>query len=174
MFFDELAELFNNIHIVPLIFIIVGTILLMLEMFVIPGFGAAGIFGILSFIAALISHLFITGSFAQFIMLFFILLLILVMFFIVLISSAKKGIISKTPFILEGSSVSDQYFEKAEKEIKGLLGKTGICISKIDPVGIILINGKEYEASTRSGVIDKDCEAKVVSVEKLKIFVERC
>lgn len=96
------------------------------------------------------------------------------MFFIVLISSAKRGIISKTPLVLEGSAVPNKYFEKAEKEINGLLGKTGVCISKIDPAGIMLINGKEYEVFTRKGVIDKDCEAKVVSVEKQKIYVERC
>lgn len=174
MFIDELTSLFTDVHILPLVLIIAGLALLILELFFIPGFGAFGILGLLSLVGALISHVVITNSVTQFFILFFILLVAVTILFSILVYSARKGLISHTPLILNGSSVSKEYFEKNEKEIKKLLGRTGVCISKIDPVGIILIDGKEYEATTRTGLIDKDDNARVISVDKGKIVIEKC
>lgn len=174
MFINELTALFTDIHVLPLVLIIAGLLLLVLELFFIPGFGAFGILGLLSLVGALISHVIITGSVTQFFILFFILLVAVALIFSILIYSARKGLISHSPLILNGTAVSKEYFEKAEKEIKKLLGKTGVCISRIDPVGVILVDGKEYEATSRTGLIDKDCNAKVVSVDKGKVVIEKC
>lgn len=173
MFIEELTSLFTDIQVLPLVLIIVGLLLLVLELFFIPGFGAFGILGLFSLVGALISHVVITGSVTQFFILFFLLLVAVTIIFSILIYSARKGIISHTPLILSGTAVSKEYFEKNAKEIKKLLGKSGVCISKIDPVGVILIDGKEYEATSRTGFIDKDSNAKVVSVDKGKIIIEK-
>lgn len=173
MFFDDFVALFTDIHIISLVLLIVGIILLALELFVIPGFGMTGVLGILSLIGSLGSHAYITGSFTQFVILLFIILVIIAILFMMLVFSAKRGWLSKTPLILGDTAVSKEYFENAEKEIQGLLGKSGVCLSKINPMGIILIDNKEYEASTRGGEIEKDCQIIVVSVDNSKIIVER-
>lgn len=173
MFFDEVVSLFTDIHILSIVLLVVGIVLLALELFVIPGFGVTGILGICCLVGALISHAYISGSLTQFFMLLFLTLVLLAILFGMFVVSVKKGWISKTPFILSGTAVSNEYFEKAEKEIQGLLGKTGVCISKINPTGIILIDGKEYEAFARGGVIEKDCQIVVSCVENSKIIVER-
>ena len=173
MFFDEIVSLFTDIHILSIVLLVIGIVLLALELFVIPGFGVTGILGICCLVGALITHAYISGSLTQFFMLLFLILILLAILFGIFILSAKKGWISRTPFILSGTAVSKEYFENAEKEIQELLGKTGVCLSKINPMGIILINGKEYEALARGGVIEKDCEIVVSSVENSKIIVER-
>lgn len=59
---------------------------------------------------------------------------------------------------------------ETEDEIK--VGDEGICISRLNPMGRVRVNGKSYEAYSRSAFVDENSRIKVVKVESNKLIVK--
>jgi membrane-bound serine protease (ClpP class) len=175
LYLDGLAD-----HWEILLFI-VGLILIALELFVIPGFGIAGISGIILVFGGL-----------------FLSLLRNVVFDFTYTSSGDLGqsllvVVGSISLVLLllfllGSKFFDTYFGRllvfshAENAEEGfsvdnfadadLTGKTGIAFTDLRPAGIVEINHERYDAYTRGEYINKGKKIKVVKAKGISLLVE--
>jgi len=142
---------------------IIGLVLILLEIFVIPGFGIAGISGIS---ALLISLFFAFPSRAV------ALNVLLAVVFLTIISGflmVKKFGTSRIWNKISLETDSKDYFSSSNK--KDYLNKNGLTITKLRPAGTIKINGDRVDAVSEGGFIDKDVNVKVISVSGSRVVV---
>ena len=163
---------------------IVGVILVVVEIFVIPGFGVAGISGIsLIFIGLVLSLInnvnfdfegveiatvgvavttVVLGVFGGFILSLYL---------------GNKIFASKTGMFRNMSLKSVQNvndgFVCIETGMFALKGKTGVSKSVLRPAGKVLIEGEVFDAVANSGFIDKDVNIIVTKVEATQLYVDR-
>lgn len=57
------------------------------------------------------------------------------------------------------------------KSLRDLVGKPGVCLTPLRPVGTCEINGQRVQCVAESGLIEKDREISVISVEGLRVVV---
>ena len=146
-----------------ILFLVLGFILLLIELFIIPGFGIVGASGlILLFVASYLSFKTLNilvglalsaGS--------FILVIILVRLFANRFSSSVS---------LKEKEDAGRGF-KASADYADLLGKEGESTTSLRPSGMALIDGKKFSVITEGMFIAKGGKIKVVRVEGNKIFV---
>jgi len=147
---------------------IAGVVLLLLEIFVIPGFGIAGISGI----ALILISIFLTlGGGVGAIYTIGIVALILLVSSLVLLFFFPKLPIWKKLGLLRRETKKEGYV--AVKEEKHLEGKEGKAITMLRPAGVVEIEGKRYDALTDGEFIEKGKKIVVTRVEGGKIFVKR-
>jgi membrane-bound serine protease (ClpP class) len=178
LYLEGLAE-----HWEILVFII-GIILVAIEIFVLPGFGVAGISGIalifISLVLSLINNVnfdfegveigavgvavttVVIGVFGGFIMSLYL---------------GNKLFTSKTGMFRNMSlksvqNVSDG-FVCIETGMFALKGKTGVSKTVLRPGGKIFIEGEVYDAVANSGFIDKDVNIIVTKVEATQLYVDK-
>jgi membrane-bound serine protease (ClpP class) len=163
---------------------IVGVILVIVEIFVIPGFGVAGISGIsLIFIGLVLSLInnvnfdfegveiatvgvavttVVLGVFGGFILSLYL---------------GNKLFASKTGMFRNMSLKSVQNvndgFVCIETGMFALKGKTGVSKSVLRPAGKVLIEGEVFDAVANSGFIDKDVNIIVTKVEATQLYVDK-
>jgi len=162
---------------------IVGVALLIIEIFVTPGFGVLGIIGIIAIVSALILTLvFNIGfdfSFAPPKALGKSTLLVLTSMTVGLLVSiwlGQKLITANTRFgslSLKTELNQDVGFIAADMKLADLTGKTGVTLTFMRPVGKIEIDGEVYDATSVSGLIDKDETVIVVRFENAQLFIEK-
>jgi membrane-bound serine protease (ClpP class) len=158
-----------------LIFIL-GILLLLLEIFVIPGFGITGITGIgciiLGIFLSLIKHPLSTTK-AQITSalytLSFVLLSVLGIIVLAWRFLPKTGLWKR--IVLAFSETKKEGFQ-AGPSFENLLGKTGKTVSSLRPTGKIVIEGKTLDALTEGEFIEKDKNIVVIKVEANKIIVK--
>lgn len=163
---------------------ITGVGLLLLEIFVIPGFGIAGIAGIICIIAGLTFSLigfngfdfefnFITGDLM--IQAFFRVMVVTTIAFVVIFFFGQS-ILSMPGFnklVLTSNQESEDGFSTKRNELYHLIGKEGVVVNQLRPAGKINIEGELYEAISSSSMLDKDTKVKVTGVDgySLKVSV---
>ncbi|MCC5789890.1 MAG: NfeD family protein [Opitutales bacterium] len=54
-----------------------------------------------------------------------------------------------------------------------LVGKEGETLTHLSPTGLILVDGKKYEAFSQSGVLNKGTKIKVTAVESFRVTVRK-
>jgi len=146
----------------------IGFILLLAEIFFIPGFGLAGIGGI----AAILASIFLTfGNITQATYSILIALGISVIGFFLLIKYIPS---TRTwrKFVLSTEQKKELGYTVGTKDLKRLTGKEGIAITPLRPSGIAEINGKKLNVLTRGEYVDSNSKIKIISVEGNKIVVE--
>ncbi|MDR2475538.1 MAG: nodulation protein NfeD [Bacteroidales bacterium] len=175
LYIDGLAE-----HWEIAVFII-GLILIVLEIFVIPGFGIAGVSGIVMMIGSLSLALInnvefdfsgVSGNAAGSAVFEVFAGLVLSVIAITWLSSriGAKGFFQK--LALEATQqVSDGYISVSQ-EPAGLIGKTGITKTVLRPSGTILVDGELYDAVSELGFIDKGVSVLIVKYETGQVYVE--
>lgn len=159
---------------------IIGLILLIVEIFVIPGFGIAGISGIVLVIAGLTLSLLENVNFdfepiesggigkalltvSAGIGLGFILILYL---------SSKIGTEGWFKHIALNTNLEkDAGYVAVEIENKTLIGKQGFARTDLRPSGKILIDGDVYDAIAESGFISQNTTIEVVKYEMGQLYV---
>lgn len=161
--------------ILEILLFIIGLILLLVEIFIIPGFGVAGISGIVLIFASIFLSLLGSDPFIDMravsiaiiqlsgAMLF----ALLGMFFLV------KYLPKSTAFnklVLAESEKADQGFVSYPSE-KELIGKTGSAFTTLRPGGTAVIDGRRIDVVADSEYIDKDVKIKVIRVEGIKVVV---
>jgi membrane-bound serine protease (ClpP class) len=159
-----------------IVLFIVGVILLVLEIFIIPGFGIAGIGGIsliiLSLGAALIGNIgFQFPALSQLGSAIWTLSITLIIG-IALISSLTKYLPSNPYFkrlVLEDTLINTNQSD-TEHTLVGLTGKT---VSPLRPTGTILLDGKRYTVVSDGEFIDTGVEVEVVSAVSNRIIVTK-
>jgi membrane-bound serine protease (ClpP class) len=163
---------------------IVGVILVIVEIFVIPGFGVAGISGIsLIFIGLVLSLInnvnfdfegveiatvgvavttVVLGVFGGF---------ILSLYLGNKLFASKSGMF-RNMSLKSVQNVNDG-FVCIETGMFALKGKTGVSKSVLRPAGKVLIEGEVFDAVANSGFIDKDVNIIVTKVEATQLYVDK-
>ncbi|MGL4292832.1 MAG: NfeD family protein [Bacteroidales bacterium] len=150
--------------IIILVLALFGIGLVILEVFLIPGFGFAGLAGI-AFMGGSVWYAYEQAGplWGNIILLFCILTLIF---------SIYKFIKSK---MLNKMSLHKEIDSTAPNEIDRNIqvGDAGITISILNPMGSVLINNEKTEAKSEEGFIDVNQPVRVVRREATKIIVRK-
>ncbi len=76
-----------------------------------------------------------------------------------------KSVILKGPQRDKGDAIADT------DSLKELLGKTGVVVSPLRPVGMCEFSGTRYECVAETGFVEKDMTVKVIHVEETQLTV---
>lgn len=157
-----------------------GLVLIGLEVFVIPGFGVAGILGITLTIGSLVLVMLNNDAF-DFTFVEFDSILIavvvasvgvvggLILLFIVGVKMTDSKFFARVA-LTETMNRSEGYTSSFND--KTIVGKTGIAHTVLRPSGKVLIEGEVYDAYTRGDYIDKDQKIIVTSEEGTSLKVK--
>ena len=149
---------------------IFGICLMIVELFM-PGFGLAGIIGlILSSVAVALTYQLYGITMALLVTLF---VIIITVFCIAkAIRSYKKGRLSKTSMVLnEEETVENGYV--AIKNNTQYIGKTGITHTVLRPTGIIIVDGEKINAQSEGDYIEKNTPVVVTKIDGLSLIVKQ-
>jgi membrane-bound serine protease (ClpP class) len=166
----------NLANIIEIVLFLVGVGLLLLEIFVIPGFGVAGVGGVLLMMTGLFLSLIgqlkhvssdDLSSAAGYLSLSFI---ITFMGVILLLRLFPKTIFWKR-ISLEDSQEKEQGYV-ASRNYNIYLGKTGVAISPLRPAGIGEIDGERLDVVSDGDFIDKDTPIIVIKIDGYRLVVK--
>ena len=149
---------------------IIGSGLILLEAFM-PGFGVAGIAGIILEVVAIINVNNVYGGQAALIATFLVLLLVGLAIFMSY-RSAVKGRLSKSPLVLK----DEESAAPAASHIAALdtwIGQDGVVATPLRPAGFIEIGNVRLSASTSGAFLPKGTAVRVQGVEGDHLIVLR-
>ena len=138
---------------------IVGSALIVLEAFM-PGFGVAGIAGVILEIIAIASAWMYHGTVYALVVTFLAVALVGVAIFFSY-RSAMKGRLSKSPLILKETEDSQQ----TATDLSRWMDHRGVAVSAIRPAGTVEIEGEKINASSGGEFIPKGAKIRVVGYE---------
>lgn len=162
---------------------IAGVVLVAVEIFAIPGFGIAGISGIVLVVTGLTLSLinnigfdFSPVNFDNFIFSFF---LVIISILISIIASyfITKSLFTKNRMFgslaLETVASADEGYIASDSRYREMVGKTGKAHTILRPVGKVMIAGELFDATALTGYIEKGEDVEVVRYEAAQLFVKR-
>ncbi len=163
--------------VLEIIIFVIGVILLLIEIFVIPGFGIFGVLGIVMIVTGLFMGLIsdlpifdfssISGALVQLASSF---LLSGIVIFILSRTLPKTNAWNRM-ILNKGIESSSGY--SAIPKVHELLGKKGKAISDLRPAGIAEIEGKRIDVVTEGDYIETGNEVEVIEVRASKVVVKR-
>ncbi len=163
-----------------LVAFILGVILLFLELFVIPGFGIAGVSGIILIVASLVFAGIDTISFDF--LDDFVLVIIQSIFLVISSSLLALGLSMwlgakllgsrKWAFALHAEQRPEDGYVGVDMNIKEVVGKIGVTTTDLRPVGKVAINNEIYDAvSLLGGYITKGNSVIVKKYQSGQVYV---
>lgn len=172
-FANEIVYLFAEMGVAAAICLALGLIFVIIEIFN-PGFGFFGIAGIILLLVGMVLRVTDNGSgspLLQLLLLILITAIVCIAAFIIMAVSAKKGWLSRTPFVMNESAVS-KGITAGTSDYTSLIGKEGKTVSTLRPSGIAEIEGNRYDVVALGEFIDPDKAIRVESVEGVRIVVK--
>ncbi len=166
-----------------LIVFIIGVILIMVEIFAIPGFGVAGVAGIIAMVTGLTLSLVdnvvfdapeFTGEGLSLLMKSLSLVLVAILLGLIFSLWATKKLLTTTAFSnlsLKSEQRMEEGFIGVETEQKTLVGVSGVAHTVLRPSGKVKINEKLYDAKSEYGFIEKGASIKVIRYETGQVYV---
>ena len=166
-----------------LILFIVGIILIMVEIFAIPGFGVAGVAGIIAVITGLTLSLVdnivfedpeFTGEGLGILMKSLSLVLVAVLAGVIFSLWATRKLLTTTAFgklSLKSEQLTEDGFIGVETQQQSLVGEKGVAHTVLRPSGRVMIQDKLYDAISEYGFIEKDEAIRVVRYETGQVYV---
>lgn len=160
---------------------VIGLILLLLEVFVIPGFGVAGILGIIALVCGLAFSMVPNEQFnflpaePNQVMTSFIIVIVSTIASIILCVIFGKSILKSSAFkrlVLADEQQSGLGYVSSVK-LTDLINKEGIAKTALRPSGKVEIEGKWYDAVALDGFIEKDTIVYVEKHENYNLFVRK-
>jgi len=160
---------------------IAGILLLLAELFIIPGFGVAGVLGILFMILgltfALVDNTHVDFSFdglqqleEPFLLVSIsIVIAVLLLLWITSKIGQEKGLLWK--LALTSSQMKEDGFVGVPPEIEAIVGKTGVTVTILKPSGKVRIDDKNYDAMSEIGYLEPETPVVVVRYEAGQIYV---
>ncbi len=145
--------------------ILLGLLLFLLEFLVVPGITVAGIGGAISIITAVVLAFYYHGPQTGLIVLLATLLvLILTVVFMLKAGTWKKIMLNKS---------IDSRVDNVKKQ-EGLVkeGDAGSTVTRLNPMGRVMVNGQYYEAKSMDRLIDQGTDIVVLKVEINKLIVK--
>lgn len=161
---------------------IAGIVLVLVEIFAIPGFGVAGVSGIVLIVSglalSLVGNVAFDFSEVPFIELFQSFAFVIFMFFLSVSLSIWAGqkLITSTPFrflALHADHKKEDGYVSSDPEIKLIIGKIGEAYSILRPSGKVMVDGEVYDAVAESSWIEKGSKVKVIRQETTQIYVRQ-
>jgi membrane-bound ClpP family serine protease len=144
--------------------IILGTILLLIELLIIPGFGVTGILGILSLVGGVVMAYYNHGNGVGH----------LTLASAVVICGVLTGFALR-PKTWKRLSLNENITAQAitTAEERGLsVGMQGVSITRLAPMGTVKINHTQTEAVTFDGIINPAQKVEIVKIEGAKVIVK--
>jgi len=162
---------------------IIGIVLIAVEIFAIPGFGVAGITGIVFVVAGLTLSLidnigfdFTPVNFNKIISSFF---LVIISIFISIVASffITKSLFSRNKLFgslaLETVQNAADGYSTSDAEYAVMIGRTGIAHSILRPAGKVKIGDDVFDATAITGYIEQGDKIEVVKYETGQLFVRK-
>ncbi len=152
-----------------ILLLITGFILLMVEVFIVPGFGPVGI-GALLFLAA---GGYLSWTKLTFLWAFSVTILSIASIIGAFLYLKKSGLMEK--FVLGQKVKKDQFAEeKIEPTGRPSIsqGKIGTAITNLRPTGAALFDGQRINVLTDGEYVTKNSKIKILRIEGNRIFVE--
>ena len=161
----------------------IGLILIILEIFVIPGFGIAGIGGLILALAGLVLSMVdniifefefhATEAITIVLKSFMIVSVSIFLSFILSLYLSKKMLTSQafSWIVLNSTQKKEEGFVGVESKQKELIGSIGFAATDLRPSGKVEIDEEIYDAMSEIGFIDKGQEVKVLDYRSGQIYV---
>ena len=165
------------------ILFIVGVVLMMVEIFAIPGFGVAGVAGIIAMITGLTLSLVdnvvfedpeFTGEGLGLLMKSLSLVLVAALLGLILSLWTTKKLLTTSAFSnlsLKSEQQVDEGYIAVDTEQQSLVGEPGVAHTVLRPSGRVLVNEKIYDAMSEYGFIEKGESVKIVRYESGQVYV---
>ena len=153
-------------YVLAMLLIALGLVLLLIEIFLLPGFGAAGIPGIICMAAGVIWVM--TKNRELGLIYAGVTIGITIPMSIIALWLVPKTKVGRK-MILESSEAG---FSAPSAELQDLAGKPGKAVTPLRPSGTAIIEGKRVDVVTLGEFIDKDSEIEVIEVEGYRVVVQ--
>jgi membrane-bound serine protease (ClpP class) len=177
LYMEGLAEHYE------LIIFIIGLVLIAVEVFALPGFGVAGISGIILVIIGLTVAMIDNDIFRDirpfsWIEIVLPLTIVAGALFAGLLSSIllSRKLITSPAFpglSLTSSLLSEEGYVGIDTHQKDVLGRVGVAVTVLRPSGKVQIDNRIFDAVSDEGFINKDESVKVIKDEAGQIYVVR-
>lgn len=164
-----------------LILFCVGIVLLLVEIFVIPGFGVTGILGVVGIIAGLSLALvdndivFEWQPHSGVLLLRAVAVVVVALTVSIFGSIVLGGMLISSPRIpalaLHKNLAAEEGYVGVAIHERGLLGSVGVAETVLRPSGKVRIDGRSYDAVSVHGLLDQGTEVEVERVETNQIYV---
>ncbi len=162
-----------------LILFLAGIVLLLIEIFVIPGFGVVGIMGILCILTSLVLSMdvkrFDSLSWLSIQMALSKLTAALIgciILSIVLLKFLPRTSVGKQVILQTAQKREEGYVAHPDNRSE-LIGMTGVTLTPLHPSGTMLLKEKRYDVVSEGDFIEKNTRVKVLSVEGARIVVRQ-
>ncbi|MBA4406087.1 peptidase [bacterium] len=161
--------------VIEIVIFIIGVILLLVEIFVIPGFGVIGVLGILFMMAGLFFGLVSDFGMTDYSILSVALIQLATVFvvttlFIFILSKLLPKSAIWNRLILQDNIASKSGYA-AKQSFEHLVGAEGIALTALRPSGAAIIEGNRIDVVTEGDYIDHDSKVIVKAVEGSKVVV---
>ncbi|MDR2361721.1 MAG: hypothetical protein LBD91_03230 [Prevotellaceae bacterium] len=144
--------------------IVLGMILLLVELLLIPGFGVAGILGIIALVGGVVMAYYTQGATTGHIILSSVILCGVLLLWYALRSNTWKRLTLH-------DNITAQALDKPEN--KGIhVGMKGVSITRLAPMGIALFDHIKIEATAREGIIHSSRPIEIVKIDGIKVIVK--
>ena len=162
---------------IEIIIFVLGVVLLLIEIFVIPGFGIFGALGIILMISSLFLGLISDFPLVDWDMIqmatiqlagAFILAIIVILFLLKYLPKSKVW----NNLVLK-KNIDEQSGYTSDKKLKELIGKNGKALTDLRPSGTALIENSRIDVVTSGEYINKGSKILVISEEGSKIVVQK-
>lgn len=161
------------------IIFVLGLILIAFEIFVIPGFGVAGISGIICVVLGLLLAMIDNVDFDfQYVSSYNGMRSVLTVFSgllfsfgIILYLSSRIG--KKGPFKHVALLTDQEGYISVPTEPMQLVGKAGVASTDLRPSGTIIVDGDYYDAVSVNRLIEKGSDVKVLKYENSQLYVKQ-
>ncbi len=168
---SDIVSLFDGYGAIPMIVLLAGVLLCIVEVFV-PGFGVFGILGGIFTVGGIVARMIMGATVDQFLIMILSAASLVVLSIIIMLISAKFGLIKNSPLIEDKTSISTSY-GKDNKQLLKMLGKITFSSTEFKPTGKFSFNGETFEASTYGEFLEKGEKIQIVEIQADKIFVKK-
>lgn len=147
---------------------VAGLVLLVMEIFVIPGFGICGLLGLGSIIGAVVV---VAPSFSVAMLQLGIALVAAVVLVIISLKCGKTRRVWSRLILKESTSTEGGYVSPPPG-INDLVGKSGVALTDLRPAGAVLIDGQRTDCLTDGCFVMRGSAVKVIRVTGSGVVVE--
>ena len=145
--------------------IIIGFVLILIEIFLVPGVNIFGIFGILMVVLGIVfAYTKLSLATANFIMVLSLIIALILVRFVVKSKTWRRIVLNDKQEKLKG-------FHASTEDLAKLIGKRGNAYTPLRPAGIALIEDQKIDVMTEGDFIEKDSKVEVILVEGNRVVV---
>lgn len=153
----------------PIVLIALGILLVFIETLILPGFGAAGIPGIIIFCVG-IGMIWVRDGFTTALIYTSVALIFVIPISVIGLSMFRDSSAGKR-FILSASEKTEEGFQAAPQELTALVGKSGKTVTPLRPAGVAMINGQRVDIVTQGEFVAPETDVEVILVEGSRVVV---